>query len=497
MKPRAFIGSSVEGLNVAYAVQQNLVHQVETTVWDQGIFSLSSTTIESLTNVLADVDFGIFVFSPDDIVNVRGESQASVRDNVLFELGLFIGKLGRDRVFFLIPDKSDIRVPTDLLGVTSGKFDADRQDGSMQSATGPACHQIRGQIAKLGLSNPEKEQTGEPEKPAQEETRGGWLSALMEDELDEAENQIKVEIDNSDEDGRDSLLAWSLYIKLKKNRSDGAGELLKFAADHHKDAKIQSLVMSFLAWEDHYADAISLHSKLDKETSSNPEVVKTLAQCHILAEHPQDAIGLLVGQNFKQNPEYTLIIAKIYQDDDKIDDAMDVLYEALQVNPSHEDLRYRFAMLAMDKKMWAIALYMFSSLRFDFPKKSEYWGYQGNCCLELNFYDEALTSYRRADELAEQKAGWIAGNIGNLLSNKGLPTEAITHLKRATSLDENSQYAYDRMAGALKKKEEEGKLLRKEKVNGKVLFQRFADSRRKDESTPFPALQSVPSIANS
>ncbi|MFP3733066.1 hypothetical protein SB690_20110, partial [Bacillus sp. SIMBA_006] len=89
---------------------------------------------------------------------------------------------------------------------------------------------------------------------------------------------------------------------LKKNRSDGAGELLKFAADHHKDAKIQSLVMSFLAWEDHYADAISLHSKLDKETSSNPEVVKTLAQCHILAEHPQDAIGLLVGQNFKQNP---------------------------------------------------------------------------------------------------------------------------------------------------------------------------------------------------
>ena len=91
-KNKIFIGSSVEGLKIAYAVQQNLRHTAETTVWDQGVFDLSSTTIESLIKVLDNSDFGIFVFSPDDIIKFRGNEALTVRDNVVFELGLFIDK---------------------------------------------------------------------------------------------------------------------------------------------------------------------------------------------------------------------------------------------------------------------------------------------------------------------------------------------------------------------------------------------------------------------
>ena len=120
MKPRIFIGSSVEGLSVAYAIQQNLTHDAEPTVWDQGVFDLSKTSIESLTKAVDESDFGVFVFSPDDITKMRGNDVNSIRDNVIFEFGLFTGRLGRDRVFFVKPDGLDMHLPTDLLGMAPG-----------------------------------------------------------------------------------------------------------------------------------------------------------------------------------------------------------------------------------------------------------------------------------------------------------------------------------------------------------------------------------------
>ncbi len=52
MKPKLFIVSSAESLSIAYAAQQNLRHAAEVTVWDQGVFKLSSTAVESLFDVL-------------------------------------------------------------------------------------------------------------------------------------------------------------------------------------------------------------------------------------------------------------------------------------------------------------------------------------------------------------------------------------------------------------------------------------------------------------
>lgn len=149
MKPKVFIGSSREGVNIADAVHANLTYDAECTVWKDGVFQLSQNTLADLVRVLRDSDFGVFIFSPDDASLMRGKESTVVRDNVLFELGLFIGRLGPERCFFLIPDSaSDLRLPSDLAGVTPGRYEGSRSDGNWMAALNPACMQIKMQIAR-------------------------------------------------------------------------------------------------------------------------------------------------------------------------------------------------------------------------------------------------------------------------------------------------------------------------------------------------------------
>ncbi|MDI3301432.1 MULTISPECIES: nucleotide-binding protein [Burkholderia cepacia complex] len=147
MKPKVFIGSSREGLDIANAIHANLTRDAECTVWANGVFQISGTTIYSLIQALRESDFGIFVFSPDDLSIMRGNENPVVRDNVIFELGLFVGRLGIERCFFITPDNvSDLRLPTDLMGVTPGQYEAGRRDKNWLAATNPVCMQIRAKL---------------------------------------------------------------------------------------------------------------------------------------------------------------------------------------------------------------------------------------------------------------------------------------------------------------------------------------------------------------
>jgi predicted nucleotide-binding protein len=119
-------------------------------VWNQGFFNLSSTTLEDLEDESHAFDFAILVLGSDDLAFKRKTIKPAVRDNVLFELGFFIGRVGRKRTFMFRPSKLDMHLPSDLLGHNAAEYDAARSDNNWDAAVGPGCNAVRKAIEKLG-----------------------------------------------------------------------------------------------------------------------------------------------------------------------------------------------------------------------------------------------------------------------------------------------------------------------------------------------------------
>jgi len=149
-KPQVFIASSVEGLPVADAINANLDHDTYPILWRTGTFRLGSNTIDDLVKKSSTVDFAVFVFTPDDAASIREVAAHVVRDNVLFELGLFIGALGKERCYIVKPRDVDMHLPSDLLGITHATYVSDRPDGDIASALNAACKQIKDEIKRHG-----------------------------------------------------------------------------------------------------------------------------------------------------------------------------------------------------------------------------------------------------------------------------------------------------------------------------------------------------------
>ena len=168
-RPSMFIGSSTEGLPVAYALQAELEHDADATTWSQGVFVVGEGGLESLEAQARKCDFAALVLTADDLVDKRGKSANSPRDNVILEVGLFIGVLGRRRVFLVSCRDDELDLPTDLLGITPAQFNR-RADGNLRAAIGPAATAVRERIVALGPLHthvrPELTLTFDPNDPA-------------------------------------------------------------------------------------------------------------------------------------------------------------------------------------------------------------------------------------------------------------------------------------------------------------------------------------------
>lgn len=118
MKPSIFVGSSSEALPLAGSLKDELAKWFLPDLWSEHLFELGEDTLTNLLRFVQCYDFAVLVISDDDLTTSRKQSQVSPRDNVILELGLFLGALGRRRAFVVVVRSEDgsPKIPTDLLG---------------------------------------------------------------------------------------------------------------------------------------------------------------------------------------------------------------------------------------------------------------------------------------------------------------------------------------------------------------------------------------------
>lgn len=120
-RPRVFVGSSTEGKPVAERLHALLTEFARPRLWPNA-FRLSQNFLDEILRQAQECEFGVFLMTADDMVVKRGETHAAARDNVLFELGVFLGALGKDRAFFVFCGDNPPELPSDLQGLTAGAF---------------------------------------------------------------------------------------------------------------------------------------------------------------------------------------------------------------------------------------------------------------------------------------------------------------------------------------------------------------------------------------
>src|SRR5215467_4566432 len=123
LKPKIFVGASKENLLFARALANGLEECAAVKVWNEGVFELNRGYLESLLEAPTEYDFAAFILGSDDLTTSRDESKPSPRDNVLFESGLFMGVLGRERVFLIYDKSVELKIPSDLSGVKIASYD--------------------------------------------------------------------------------------------------------------------------------------------------------------------------------------------------------------------------------------------------------------------------------------------------------------------------------------------------------------------------------------
>jgi len=120
-KPRIFIGSSTPGYDSAQALKDHLSSSGDCYLWKEpGIWEPNQSTFDNLIRMCGYFDFGVFVATADDLTLHNNAIVIEPRDNVILEMALFLGAMGRDKSFLLVED--GIQLPSDFDSIYMPRF---------------------------------------------------------------------------------------------------------------------------------------------------------------------------------------------------------------------------------------------------------------------------------------------------------------------------------------------------------------------------------------
>ena len=121
LKPKIFIGSSGDGLAIAEQVRTNLSSIGDCFVWkDSGVWEPNRSTFDNLLRMTGYFDFGVFVATMDDVTLTKDVLVLEPRDNVILEMALFLGALGRNKSLLLVEE--GVKLPSDFNGIFMEQF---------------------------------------------------------------------------------------------------------------------------------------------------------------------------------------------------------------------------------------------------------------------------------------------------------------------------------------------------------------------------------------
>lgn len=161
-KLRIFIGSSLESSPVLDIIASRLRanKRFNVTTWTKLDAEPGSDFLDVLITASSTFDAAVLVFAPDDLVISRGREQKGPRDNVIFELGLFMGNLGRKRALIVGPNEweTDLKIMSDIghLGRTRYKppqygrsMKREQKQKLLEGALKPACDTLESHLEQL------------------------------------------------------------------------------------------------------------------------------------------------------------------------------------------------------------------------------------------------------------------------------------------------------------------------------------------------------------